>query len=261
MTEQGYLLIATEDARYGRQANDCARSIRAADPSRDIVLVADDVAERGIKRDLFSLVINPTELVGELRGTEFHLFMDSLTPFRDTMYVDTDCLVGSASRLSEAWKFLAGKGFGIHGNEISDGKWRVPIAPILKKWGVPHVVQNNGGVVYFDRSHEAASVFKTAQRLFRQKPPEITIRHVHGNGYANEPFWALSLALNGVSPIIPFYDLNVSVKDLIGFSVNRDGVRLFKHGSQHRPVFCHFLGLGTEKGEQSIYNRMLALLP
>lgn len=257
---EGYLLIATGDASYAELANNAARSLRAADRKRGIAIVMDEATGPRINLDLFTRKIMLPNRLGKLRGTEIHLHMDRLSPFDRTFYVDTDCMVGSAVRLGLAWRDFKHRPVVIHGEVRQSGDWRVPIDAVMREFKIPHVVKNNGGIVYFDKSRESSNFFNTARRLFSRKPKSITIRHVKGGGFANEPFWAVALALQKLPPVTTGYGLNTSARRIAAFTVSAGEVELVRDGEITRPVFIHFLGLGGEMCCNALYQEMLSQL-
>lgn len=261
-TDEGYLLVATKNPAYARMAASAARSLRHYDPGRPVVLAHDRAIAPFIQRKHFdgTVIINR-----EVTGTEHHLFLNELSPFERTFYVDCDCLAVSNRLPDVVWPGIKKRSVLFPGQKISEGKWRVDIPPVLKKFRIPYVVRNNGGAWGFDRSKKAEAFFSQAQSLFARKPPEITIKHVRGNGYANEPFWATSMALCGIEPLSDDEDLNVSTRHHSGWSIHGgNGAGLYvairKGDTVRHPLICHFLGLGGDKCPNDLYRAILATL-
>lgn len=259
-TDEGYLLVATKNPTYAKMAANAARSLRHYDPSRPVVLAHDSVIMPYINRRFFDGTV---AIKRELKGTEHHLFLEELSPFERTFYVDCDCLAASNMLPDVVWSGIKKHGVLFPGQKISTGKWRVDIPSVLKKFKIPYVVRNNGGAWGFDRSQKAQTFFRTAQGLFDRKPPEITIKHVRGDGYANEPFWGTALAICKIEPFADYEDVNVSTRNISSWSISGGGgagryLTLNKNGTVHHPLICHFLGLGGDKCPNDLYRAFTA---
>lgn len=260
MNEEGYMLVATKNPLYLKLARHAARSLKLYDPTRPVAIAVDDVL-LPMARGFGDQVVRLKNKRG-LMGTEHHLFLNEFSPFERTLYIDCDCLAVS-NRLADVWPEIATRHVLFPGQKISEGKWRVPINRVLKRFQISHIVRNNGGVFGFDKSEQAQAFFKRAQKLFEKKHPEITIKHVSGGGFANEPFWGTALAICGIDPYPDVNDLNVSTRNHTGWALhggNGAGRHLaIQKGDQWRhPIICHFLGIGGDKCPNDLYRALVA---
>jgi hypothetical protein len=258
MPTEGYLLVASNSRKYFTLAASAARSIRFFDSQRQICLACDDEAAIAPEdRPVFDHVVKLPR--AELKGTEHHLYINLISPFERTLYVDSDCLL-SSPRIGEIWGKLAGYNVTFPGRKITEGTWRVNIVELRQLLGLDYVVQLNGGVFYFDRSLQAATFFETAQQLFEKQRAQITTKHNSGGGLANEPIWGATMALTG-SAIFPLTEhLNVSTLRTERWSIeSAPCIRLWKDNATWSPVFCHFLGLGGPKCPNDLYRAFAAL--
>lgn len=180
---EGYLAVATGDRKYFAQAATLARSIRFFDPVRQICLACDsDDLVSAEERTLFdSLVRLPA--VGTLRGTEFHLYLDGVSPFERTLYVDSDCLVANKS-IHVCWDSLRDYSVAFCGVKLTEGLWRrgVDAGRLRRMFSLDHIVKLSGGVFYFDRSEASHEFFAIAQDLFETRREEMSVKHGTAGG-------------------------------------------------------------------------------
>jgi hypothetical protein len=257
---EGYILVATGPQKYFDMAIQAARSIRYFDRDRGICLACDNEAsipEAG--RDLFTKICR-LERIDELRGTEHHLYLNAISPFSRTIYVDADCLMAN-NRIHGIWDALRDYHVTFPGRKLSDGKWRVDIENLRRLLNVDYIVQLNGGVFYFDKSPETDEFFRTAQDLFENRREEVTVPHNTGGGWANEPIWGATMALTN-SRIFPLdQHLNVSTLRAERWAMESEPcIKLWKEEREYRPVICHFLGLGGPKCPNDLYRAYSAML-
>ena len=260
-TDEGYLLVATKNPAYAKLAVNAARSLRHYDPHHPVVIAHDDPLAPYINRRHFDGTVR---IKRELMGTEHHLFLNELSPFERTFYVDCDCLATSNRLPDIIWPEIKKRGILFPGEKINSGKWRVDIPSVLKKFGVDYVVKNNGGAWGFDRSETAKQFFYRAQKLFAKKPHEITIKHVRGDGYANEPFWGTALAICRIEPFPECEDLNVSTRNHSGWEIHGGNgagryLTIRKGDTMRHPLICHILGIGGNRCPNDLYQALTAM--
>ena len=251
----GYILVASGPTRYFEMAAAAARSIRYFDKSRGICLACDNPANLSPEdRGAFDHVVR-LQHTDTRRGTEHHVYLDQLTPFDRTLYVDGDCLM-SNPRIEEIWETLKPYKVTFPGRKLTEGVWRkgVDVGRLRELLDLDYVVQCNGGVFYFDRSIESRHFFGVAQDLFENRRFEISVRHVRGKGMANEPIWGCTMAITG-QPIFPLSEhLNVSTMNVERWRVDgKPSIHLWKQGQEFDPVICHFLGLDGPKCPNDLY--------
>lgn len=240
MLDEGYIFIATRRDRYVKQAISAAKSIRFFDKTRPIHIATDIPISTEDARKFDSVI----EIERRLNGTENHLYLNELSRFDRTLYVDSDCLA-SNPRLLTIWEEIRKYNIAFPGEKVLGGKWRINISEARKRFNIDYIVRCNGGVFGFDKSKKSQEFFRCAQRMFEKKVPEVRVKHGSGGGYANEPIWGTSLAIN-LLPIFPMeHALAVSTRKLDKWEItNVPSIRLSKYGKDFDPIFSHFLGLG-----------------
>jgi hypothetical protein len=260
MTNEGYVLVATGTQKYFDLAARAAKSIRFFDRERGICLACDDESRISSEsRLLFERVVRLGK-VDLRKGTEHHLYLNQVSPFERTLYVDADCLL-SNGRIHAIWEKFKSYHVTFPGRKLTEGTWRVDIAQIRERLAVDYVVQLNGGVFYFDRSSQSEEFFRVAQGLFETRSADITVKHNSGGGLANEPIWGVTMALTGAA-IFPLSEhLNVSTLRTEKWAIESEPcIRLWKDNAVWLPVFCHFLGLYGPKCPNLLYNAFAALI-
>lgn len=253
--KEGYLLISTGSERFVDRAAIAAMSIIARDGSRPICLACSpELYGHASSRygKTFSEIVKIQR--HGLLGTELHLFMDELSPYDRTIYMDSDCLVCS-DRIQDLWDKLGWVHIGISGSERRAGRWRVDVEAVRDRYKITHVVQNNGGVVYFDRSPQSTEFFSVVRSLFHGENPLIKIKHISGGGVANEPIYATAMAICGIRPIPVNSGMNVSVRNIVNKRITDRGFWIEKKDSQRQSVIiAHFLGMEEPGYSMDIYN-------
>lgn len=257
MASEGYILVASAKPMYFAMAADAARAIRFFDRDRPICLACDDpgridAADRPLFEDVVLL-----ENADTRRGTEHHLYLNRISPYDRTLYVDADCLVAN-EKIHAIWSMMADRAIAFPGRRLTEGKWRVDIPTMCQQLGIDYVVQLNGGVFFFDRSEAAQRFFRTAQTLFEERGREISVRHNTGKGIANEPIWGATHALVGMAEFPLREQLNVSTLRTERWEITpKPSIRLWKDGNVYEPVIVHFLGLGGPKCPNDLYAAFL----
>lgn len=125
---------------------------------------------------------------------------------------------------------------------------------VKRKYGISHVVQNNGGVVYFESGSQSTEFFATARKLFFGKHPLIQIKHISGGGIANEPIYAVAMALLGVEPVQAEMGMNVSTNGIVGCKLRDSSFRVKKrNGKKFDVIIAHFLGMDENPSTRSLH--------
>ncbi|MGF7207277.1 hypothetical protein GGE65_001850 [Skermanella aerolata] len=259
---EGYILISTGPEKYFDMAIQAAKSMRLFDPMRPICIACDD--ERLLdspKADIFTnKYLIPDDML-HLKGTEFHLFVNRMSPFDRTMYVDADCLIAS-SRIVAIWEKLKEYHVTFPGIERSSGFWRLEIPPLIERFGLEFIVQLNGGVFFFDRSPEAEDFFKVAQDFFINHRDVATVKHRKGGGFSNESIWGLTMAKTRMK-IYPLSDCwNISTLKWSAWYIGEDplSLHLTKSDSSYQPAICHFIGLGQGHCPNDLYAKFSEMI-
>jgi hypothetical protein len=192
------------------------------------------------------------------------IFFSKLTALERTdadqvLFIDGDCL--AFKRLDPIFEACHGKGLSVQGVRISNGNWYGDVAEHCRRNGVDHLVQFNGGMIYYERTPECMEFIQTvfdygrrSQELgFRRDDPLIP----------DEPCIGLAMAQTGKGHVLPDEcDFQNSATGLIGklrmdvmkgecgFLCRRYGVRYVEPTIFHASRYINFF----------IYWRQLARL-
>lgn len=260
---EGYVLVATGKQFYYDLAVTAALSIKKCDGSRRVCLLCDDL-NKALNTDLFAYAFDDVRNIdafikdNTVVGTEIHLYLNLLTPYDRTMYVDADCVMFS-NDIEMIWRGMYGKPVSFPGEKIDNGFWRVDIKTQMQRHDVDHVVRLNGGVFYFDKTILLTFDFFEKGRFFLKNIPEmVSVKHKKGGGYANEPIWGLLMALFKIEPFSLKYQLNVSTLKSSSHTFDDEEFTFtFSKGENtYKPVITHFIGLGKNHCPNSQYSKI-----
>ncbi len=194
---QGYMIMAFGPNRYTDMAVNLAASIRIKDPTRRICLVSDRAPQPRVAACFDDVVRMPPDpryphLMAKLRSFE-------LSPYRQTMFVDADCLMVKADA-DQLWARATQRPFSITGEKRSEGRWKgLDIAAMRATVGAPYVVQMNSGVFTFDRSAAAERFFALVNHLYLTRSDAFADAHLWGGtGQTTEPYLGLAMGLLGM---------------------------------------------------------------
>jgi len=241
---RGFLTIAFGPARYVEMAVGLCRSLKFHNPKACVALVTDRVRPR--LPDLFDHVIPLDTRLGT--GVEQKLQVDRYSPFDQTLFIDSDCLV--FANPETLWDLYAtANGLGVKGWAYlgpDDAHYGVQdMASLLRACGVSRMGALNTGLFYFDRSPAAASVFSTARAL-AARAAELGLKRFKTAAFADEPVFALALEKNGI-PMMPWDGgtamSTATAPDLQGLSaiqVHAGRRSLIRYATPTEPVVLHF---------------------
>jgi len=258
---EGYIAIALDDRRYLDLAVNLALSIRRCETRPISVVVSPGMTVTDAERQLFDHVIAaPSE--GKLRGAMNKARLFDLSPYDRTMYVDADCLLFSP-RVEFFWRAYLAHAFAVEGHRQSSGpafacslgaKDAAELCALMK---VPYLSVFNAGVIYFDKSDAARAVFDRVKELHAGPQRDaISYSYKHAGEYADEPFFAVALAMLGIPPLEPPLTsrLQVTTPNVVDGVLDLDtgDVRLIKQPAGAAAqlwsgVLCHFCGLAPMK--------------
>lgn len=201
LTKQGYITLALGHPRYYEMALNLALSLKWKDPIRPVCLVHDGALPSGVYEDIFdNLVEMPPD--SAFQGCANKLRLDQFSPYEETFYIDSDCLVVKAD-MDRHWNKFAGHAFNLAGDMASAGKWYdFDIAQVCEELAMPYIVRMNSGVMFFQKNAKAEELFKTARSLTNTAGSAIGCIHQGVAGqYADEPFFGVAMGQLGLRPI------------------------------------------------------------
>ena len=236
--DRGVLTIAYGPERYLEMAKSLARSLRLHSPQIPRAVVTDSIDDPEMKQ-LFDVCIPLNREFGS--GLQQKLYLDRYTPFKQTLFLDSDSLV--VTDVNEIWRYFEGVPFGIPGTaklRRGDPDPKMDVDYILDHFDLPDVPKFNSGLIYFES--DAAPVFVTARELLSR---HRELRFSNSDHPDDEPLLAVAMALHGISPVQENDRTSRTPAGLRG-NVTIDvaqGVATFnKHGTIVRPVIVHFAG-------------------
>jgi len=197
---RGILTLACGSRRYLRMAEALLRSIRLRDAGIPVALATDQPGMEPGRRG-FDSVIAVDPALGQ--GVEQKLHLDRYTPFDETLFIDSDCLVFSPpDALFEAYS--AANGFGVIAyGELGPDDSHISIRDLphfLNAAGIDRLPAFNGGIYFFDRSDRSREVFQGARELFARRD-ELGLERFKNAGAADEPIFAAAMRRAGVLPL------------------------------------------------------------
>lgn len=193
---RGVLTLAFGKPRFIEQAKSLGRSLRLHAPGTQSAIVTDSIDLE--LKELFTQVIPYRREFGSSVRQKLHLNLYS--PFEETLFIDSDCLV--LGNLESFWVAFAGQGFGVPGSKFLQRGSTDPyldVAFTLDHFGLEKLPKFNGGTYYFNRSGEAASFFATARDLLANWK-DLRFAEFRRDGPADEAIVSVAMAIHGLRP-------------------------------------------------------------
>lgn len=253
----GYLLLALHDARYLDLAANFALSVKRLEKRPVSVVTSPGIALKPEYEDLFDQVIrlddHPT-LMGAMAKT----LLFSASPYEKTMYIDADCLLFN-TRIEFFWRRYNGQAFAVEGHQQSKGPVFACSLGVKRAEDLCVLVDVeslsvfNAGVMYFESGPDSEQIFKTAIDLFEGPHRDaISYPYKHAGEYADEPYFACALAMQGIAPYTPPLDsrLQVTTPNMVEavMDLTVGDLRIVKQPPSGKPALWsgaigHFCGL------------------
>lgn len=258
---QGYISLATGSSFYLDLALNLALSIKFNDPKRPFALVAGHDLEIPPEYETFIDQIVRLPPLDGFHGCLNKLRVSTVSPFEETMFVDSDCLLVK-SDMDRHWLRYDAPGFSAAGTGVTKGSWYgFDIQSVLKALQVPYMVKLNSGVFYFRRGDETNRFFNAALDLVCQRADLLGIFHHNKLQLADEPFIGTTMGLLGLEPLqytpeegsimittVQSSQARFDVLERISHIVKHDdfliGDRFLpRKRVEHSPSFAHFVQL------------------
>jgi len=243
MTTRGFITIAYGDAKYIKMGKALARSIRLHNSNAKLAVITDS---NDIKLEsLFDHIIDIN--LDWPPGVAQKLYLDQYTPFDETIFIDSDCLV--YKNLDSIWDYYSGKrDFGIKGYgylTADQGHYSIENLPdCLEKLGLERLASFNSGVIYFNNNQSTLDVFASAKEIYQQRD-ELTLMEFKNAPVNDEPIFALAMETHSID-ILP-WDNACVMGTYSGDVKNKNSINVLKHqGSyiknsvQLDPMIIHF---------------------
>ena len=213
--KKGILLIAVGNPYYGRLAYNLCISIKASE-NIPMALVYDDSAISHLsdeKRLFFDHLIKcPLEYKLQKGKNEWlkpKTFINELTPFKETIYLDCDMVWNPYKKPSEIFDRFAQSDFQIanrgYSKEVSGmagfSLW-ADIAEIKQVHGISQYMDVSSEFIYFKSNAATKKIFTKAQKIF--ETDKVSYRTFAG-GKPDEPSFAIAIEQLNVPCETPFY--------------------------------------------------------
>jgi hypothetical protein len=195
-TSRGVLTLAFGKPRFIEQAKALGRSMQLHASRIETAIVTDSKDPE--LRELFTQVIAYRPEFGSSVRQKLHLNL--YTPFDETLFVDSDCLV--LGNLDRFWTAFAGQAFGVPGYEFLRRGEADPYLDVdfaLDHFGVDGLPKFNGGTYYFDNSDKADHFFATTRELLANWK-DLHFAEFRRDGPADEPIVSVAMAIHDLGP-------------------------------------------------------------
>ena len=193
---RGVITLAYGHKRYVEQARSLAHSLQIHAPELPRTLVTD--SDNSEVRRLFTNVVEYRSEYGS--GVSQKLFLDRYSPYEQTLFIDSDCLV--LGNLKEFWSAFNGQYFGVPGHKFLRKGSTDPYLDVdhaLACFHLDAIPKFNGGTYYFNRSREAAAFFDTVREILGNWKT-LRLSEFRGDGPPDEVIYALAMAVHQIGP-------------------------------------------------------------
>jgi hypothetical protein len=236
---KGILTIAYGGYIYIRRAKALARSLRIYGIDVFLAIVTD--CNNSDFDKLYDIVIPLNPKYGE--GYEQKLYLDQYSPFTQTLYLDSDCLV--VKNIDFVWEAFSQSSFGVVGSLKTQGSafsGSIPdISKIINNFDLEHLPIFNGCCYFFKQDEQAHKIFNEARILIRQYD-ELGLSLLN-NKINDEPIFSIVLGLNTIKPIADpnGYIVRTAAQDMRWLEIDvLQGICKFYHKNKlQEPVIVH----------------------
>ncbi|WP_271565146.1 hypothetical protein [Bradyrhizobium sp. CCBAU 11386] len=237
----GILTIALGHEKYLRQAEILLSSLRRNVPTVPLAVVTD--SERfGAAADI---VIPP--LNGLPIGVVQKVFLDHYTPFKETLFIDSDCIVTRPfpDELEQIRSFDFTPAIETVTPADGEDEYIDNLPATLRSIGASSFPKFNGGVYFFREGNLSKSIF-TVARDIHANYRQYGIKAFDNSGPGEETVFALALAKLGVDRL--YHDggrlmrTPTGLKGRIHIEPLGGGCSFERFDGVVSPAICHFAG-------------------
>lgn len=236
---RGVITLAFGSKTYVEVARSLARSIRLNSPGAVIAIVSDFPRDTLI--DDFDIVI---PLEPNHPGLYHKLALDKYSPFDETMFIDSDCLV--VRDLGPLWSVLDRREFAVAGAMVSSGTWfGADIEVLCDRLGVDELPKFNSGWIAWRRGREASEVFGRARSSWQEYRALGFDQFRATLAVADEPLIAIGMALAGTRPVPDdgsMMNTPIGLRGPLRVNTSRGTAQFMKYEMLARPAIVHFCG-------------------
>jgi hypothetical protein len=126
------------------------------------------------------------------------IHLDLYSPFEETLFIDSDCLV--LSNLDSFWKAFSGQYFGVPGwRELrrGDSDPFLDVDFVLDHFELDYLPKFNGGTYYFRRCDQTSRFFAKARELLADSK-NLRLATFRQDSPADESLFSIAMALEGL---------------------------------------------------------------
>ena len=197
--------MALKHPLYGRYAYNLALSIKSADPTQQVCVIADDVGISHLhegQRMIFDKIIKPPADCymrdGKIVPLVCKFYLNELTPYEQTLFVDADMIFSPLAKFNEFWEQMQGVEWTMANrgkNDPDKGISEWVNADKLKEAydDIEQWVDLSSEWICWKKSDLSDSIFVSARNYYDEN--KLTTRSFAGDK-PDEPFF--NLALNKV---------------------------------------------------------------
>lgn len=271
---QGYLTLATGTPFYLDLAMNLVLSLKLNDPTRPVCIVTDRTMPIPESYRPFIDHMAYLENKPGFHGCLNKLRMNEVSPFAETMFVDSDCIL-LKNDMDRHWEKFQSPGFCSPGGKVTTGRWYgFDIAEVIKKLGIDYMRTLNSGVFYFRQGAQSDHFFATAIDLVDKHKELLGSFHRNKLQLADEPFIGATLGklhtptisyspAEGSIQITTIHATDIAFDPFTHTSriTRLDDFRLLgrflpRKRVQHSPSFAHFVKLKPKAVYQRIADQL-----
>ena len=233
---QGILTLSV-GKKFNRQARYLALSCMLHSPAIPRAIITDDC---DAFKELYDVVIAYTKEMGD--PFEVKLKLHLLTPFYETLFLDSDTLVYTDLRFM--WGFFQNTSLVYAGERRVDGTWYVEVSSLLERYNLPWIGQLNSGIFLFKKDRTGIDTLDYAAYLHKNHDG-IDMPYFRGTMFPDEPFLAMAFGRYNQIPVTN--DFGRLGRSLIGsqnitLNIAKGIARFIKNGHLIFPAVVHFVG-------------------
>ena len=236
----GVLTMAYGDERFIKQAELLAISIKVNMPHLPVALVS-DVKET--HSPWFDYVVPFDPALGG--GMKQKLYLDKYSPFQETLYVDSDCIVSRPfeEELREIREYDFTPVCDTYLTSANAYEYVADFKGVMEKLGISRKPEFNGGLFFFKKNRAAVAIFDSARDLLNRQT-ELGIRNFDRHGPNDETLYSLALGMQNSAVYNDSQRLmrtTIAVTGKIHIQPLRGGCRYVYRGKEIQPAICHFV--------------------
>lgn len=274
MTSLGYITLACGNDLYLQLAINLALSLKLNDSSRPVCLIHDEAIDLGrVPTNVFdNLVLLPSD--DKFIGCANKIRLLEASPYAKSLYIDSDSILVK-NDMDRHWAKLSGQYFNLEGTARSTGTWYgFDISELCRRLSIPHIVQMNSGVFYFEQGPQAQVFFDRVRKFYDLESQLLGRIHQGRTGQlADEPFFGAAMGAMAIEPLDqeasedaimkttvwsrnckfdPFTHLS-RLQKASGYFVHKIWARSW---DWYSPSIAHFVGLKPSALYNDISNRL-----